>query len=124
MERTTQGPPTSPGDGRGEGVPKRSSPSAERNDSKPAVSPQAEPKAVGSGADLLAADGSSIPIGGGEGQTMQGVRDLGRSAAESLKKLSAAAEETARRNPTRAALAALAVGLVVGAAIGALLARD
>jgi hypothetical protein len=55
---------------------------------------------------------------------MQGVRDLGRSAGESWKKLSAAAGEIAKENPTRVALGALAVGLVIGAAIGALLARD
>ena len=55
---------------------------------------------------------------------MEGIRELGRSANESWRKLSAAAGETAKKNPTGTALGALAVGLIVGATIGALLARD
>ena len=123
METTTQKPPTSPGDGRGENsVSKRAGVPTDRNEPKPSPSTREEPKAEGSG--LLAADGSSIAIGDGERRAIEGIRDFGRSASESWRKLSAAAEETARKNPTGTALGALAVGLIAGAAIGALLARD
>ena len=125
METTTQKPPTSTGDGRGEGsVSKRTGASAERNDPKPIQASWEESKPESSGADLLAADGSPISIEREEGQTMEGIRELGRSASESWRKLSAAAGETAKKNPTATALGALAVGLIAGATIGALLARD
>ena len=125
METTTQKPPTSPGDGRGEGsASKRTGVSAERNEPKPAQAQREESKAEAPGAELLAADGSPIPIGRGEGRTMEDIREFGRSAGESWRKLSAAAGETAKKNPTGTALGALAVGLIVGATIGALLARD
>jgi hypothetical protein len=125
METTTQKPPTSPGDGRGEGsVSRRADASTDRNEPKPPQSPREDPKAEAPGTGLLAADGSSILIGGGERRTVEGIREFGRSAGESWRKLSAAAEETARKNPTGTALGALAVGLIAGVTIGALLARD
>ncbi len=102
METTTQKPPTSPGDGRGEGsVSKRAGASTDRNEPNPSQSTREEPKAETPGGGLLAADGSSIRIGSGDGPTMEGIRELGRSAGESWKKLSAAAEETAKKTRRR-----------------------
>ena len=125
METTTQKPPTSPGDGRGEGsVSKRAGTSTDRNEPKPSQSQREEPEAEAPAGSLLAADGSSIRIGDEEHRTTEGIRELGRSAGESWKKLSTAAEEIAQKNPTGTALGALAVGLIAGVTIGALLARD
>jgi hypothetical protein len=125
METTTQKPPTSPGDGRGEGsVSHRAGASTDRNEPKPPQSSREEPKTEAPGSGLLAADGSSLSIGDGERRAMEGIREFGRSAGDSWRKLSAAAEKTARKNPTGTALGALAVGLIAGATIGALLARD
>jgi hypothetical protein len=75
-------------------------------------------------ADLVGADGSAIPVSRGEDRTRGGDLESGRSSEGSWRKVSAAAGDLAKRNPSGAALGAFAIGIVAGAAIGALLARD
>jgi hypothetical protein len=74
---------------------------------------------------LLGADGEAIPVteGFAESAAARG-REIGRKAEDSWKRISTAAQGLAEENPTRTALSALGVGILVGAVIGALLARD
>jgi hypothetical protein len=93
--------------------------------------PAAEPSAPGDketksqSGSLLGADGKSIPIAEDFADTVADRgRELGRRAEDSWKRVSSAAQELAEQNPTRTALTALGVGILVGAVIGAILARD
>jgi hypothetical protein len=70
---------------------------------------------------LLAADGTPVPIERAQDEAARGVGELPRVAGESWKRLT---EELGKSNPTGLALGALGIGLVAGAVLGALLARD
>lgn len=75
---------------------------------------------------LLGADGQAIPIseGGSTDSVIDRGVDLGRQAGDLGKRLSTMTQEYAKREPTRAVLISLGVGVVLGAVIGALLARE
>ena len=89
---------------------------------KPAAEPTsaARKETRPQGDSLLGADGKAIPIDEGFDRG----REFGKRAEESWKRVSSAAQELAEENPTRTALTALGVGILVGAVIGAILARD
>lgn len=127
METTTRRPPTSGGDGPGEGnVGKRAKEQSESRpaENRPSASPSSESRPPEK-AELLGGDGQPIPIGKGfKEDTLDRGRELGRRAGESWKRLSKAAETAAGRNPTRAALTAFGVGIVAGVVVGALFSRD
>jgi hypothetical protein len=128
METTTSRPP-SPGDGKGQSKtsPK---PRAETEAAEPAAAQQegSRPKT----ASLLGADGQTVRISEDLADSAGDPgRELGRRAADSWERLSdswerlsSAASDLAERNPTRTALASLGVGILIGAVVGAILARD
>jgi hypothetical protein len=123
MDTTTDRPATSPGDGRGE---KGSAKSEPRDSMGAGSSTEKEPSMSGRNpeAELLAADGTRVPIESARERAMRSGRQAGRYASDSWKKISHSAEELGKTNPTGLALGALAVGLVAGVLVGALLARD
>jgi hypothetical protein len=129
METTTSRPP-SPGDGKGQSKtsPK---PRPETEAAEPAA-PLPEGSRAKPGTSLLGADGQTVRISEDPAETAADRgRELGRRAADSWERLSdswerlsSAASDLAERNPTRTALASLGVGILIGAVVGAILARD
>ena len=103
-------------------TPPRPSTAQTKAQGTPIVSP-ATP--AGNGGSLLGSDGRAIEIvEEGAGRALHQGKQLARKAGESLTDFSEPLVRFAERNPTRAALATLGVGLVAGALIGAWLKRD
>ena len=75
---------------------------------------------------LLGADGEAIPIseGGSSDSVVDRDRDLSRQAGELGKRVSTMTQEYTKREPARAVLISLGVGVVLGAVIGILVSRD
>ena len=122
METTTSRPP-SPGDGKGQSkTSPKPPPEAEAAEAAAAQSEGSRPK---TGSSLLGADGQTVRISEDPAESaVDRGRELGRRAADSWERLSSAASDLAERNPTRTALASLGVGILIGAVVGAILARD
>ena len=122
METTTRRPPTSPGDGRGQTG--RASARPEEPVSKSVLSGESAEPIEEQRSELLAADGSPIPIGRGQARkAVERGRELGRQASESWKRWSDALEGAAKSNPKRTLWTSLGVGVVAGALLGKLLSR-
>ncbi|HEY1251108.1 MAG TPA: hypothetical protein VGH97_07935 [Thermoanaerobaculia bacterium] len=117
MDTLMDRPAASPGDGRGEGTVSGAS-------SGQPGGPASAEKTGKSDVELLAADGTRVPIENVREKALRSGRQAGRYANDSWKKMRRSAEELGKTNPTGLALGSLAVGLVAGAVLGALLSRD
>jgi hypothetical protein len=123
---TTTNKPLVAGNGRGQSKTSSTSPK-NRPESGAPESPSTEREPSPSrGSSLLGADGEAIPISQGDlsDSVIDRGRDLGRQAGELGKRVSTVTQEYAKQQPGRAVLISLGVGVVLGAVIGALLARD